>query len=276
MINYDTVKLDGLLKDFYNATGINMDFYTEDFESVSGNTNRENIEYCRCIHNTAEGNRRCIASDAELLGRCKRTKRSQMHICHAGLIDVAVPIIHRDSIMGYVIFGQIRTDKAFSEFEGYVKGLGLDPKDMGERYGRVPVFEEHRMDSVLNIAVMLAKHIMLENMLKPDYDRVLDSAVAYIDKNLERPLSVSDIVHKVNTSKTVLYDRFRAAFDCTVSEYINSRRVERAARLLSGTDMSVEDISQTVGFSGTSYFCKIFKRKMGASPLRYRQKCKKS
>ena len=131
------------------------------------------------------------------------------------------------------------------------------------------------MDSVLNIAVMLAKHIMLENMLKPDYDRVLDSAVAYIDKNLERPLSVSDIVHKVNTSKTVLYDRFRAAFDCTVSEYINSRRVERAAHLLSGTDMSVEDISQTVGFSGTSYFCKIFKRKMGASPLRYRQKCKK-
>lgn len=274
MINYDTDKLDRLMYDFFNATGINMDFYTEEFESVSGNTNRENIEYCKCIHGTAEGNRRCVASDAELLGKCKKSKRYELHLCHAGLIDVAVPIIHEENIVGYVIFGQIRTDKDFSEFEGYIDSLGLDTEDMRERYGRVPVFEKNRIDSVLNIAVMLAKHIMLENMLKPDYDRVIDSAVAYIDKNLDKPLSVMDIARAINSSKTVLYDRFHGEFGCTVSEYVNTRRISKAAFLLKNTDLSVEEISQRAGFSGASYFCKIFKRQKGISPSKYRQSAK--
>ena len=271
MINYDTEKIDRLLKDFFNATGINMDFYSEDFRSVSGSTNRENIGYCKCIHATTEGNRRCISSDAELLRRCKETKTYRMHICHAGLTDVAVPIIHEGNIMGYVIFGQIRTDCDFSGVEEYVVSLGLDKEGMEELYQSIPVFDGGRIESILNIATVLAKHIMLENMLRPDYDKVLESAVNYIANNLERPLSVSLIARNTNSSKTVLYQRFRQAFDCTVSEYINSRRVERSAELLRSTDMSVEEIAQRTGFSGTSYYCKIFKKQMGISPFRYRR-----
>jgi len=248
MINYDTDKLDRLLKDFYNATGINMDFYTEEQKSVSGSTNRENIEYCRCIHGTAEGNRRCLASDAELLEKCKKSKKSEMHTCHAGLVDVAVPIIHNDSIVGYVIFGQIRTESEFSRVEKYVARLGLDTEKMNKLYSDIPLSDSLKIDSILNIATVLAKHIMLENMLKPDYDKVLDTAVSYINKNLEKPMSVHDIAHNTNTSKTVLYDRFRRAFDSTVSEYINSRRIERSAEMLKGTDMSVEDISLIMEF----------------------------
>ncbi len=271
MINYDTDKLDRLLKDFYNATGINMDFYTEEFMSVSGNTNRENIEYCKCIHKTEKGNSRCIASDGELLRKCKETKTYQLHVCHAGLTDVAVPIMHQDNIMGYVIFGQIRTSSDFSTVEKYVEELGLDKKAMGERFADIPIFDSGKIESILNIATVLAKHIMLENMLKPDYDKILDSAVNYIMKNLERPISIKDIAKNANCSKTVLYERFRRALNCTVVEYINAQRITRSAELLKSTNLSVEDISQKVGFSGASYFCKTFKKQFGTSPFKYRQ-----
>ena len=274
MINYDTDKIDRLLKDFFNATGINMDFYSEDFRSVSGSTNRENIGYCKCIHATADGNRCCMESDAELLRRCKETKTHQMHVCHAGLTDVAVPIMHEGNIMGYVIFGQIRTDCDFSHVEEYVASLGLDSVKMGLLYSRIPVFESGKIESILNIATVLAKHIMLENMLRPDYDKVLESAVNYIANNLDGSLSVNLIARNTNSSKTVLYQRFRQAFDCTVSEYVNRRRVERSAELLRTTDLSVEEIAQRTGFSGTSYYCKIFKKQMGLSPFRYRQSAK--
>lgn len=271
MINYDTDKLDCLLKDFFNATGINMDFYTEEFTSLSGNSNRENIGYCKCIHSTTAGNGRCMMSDAELLSKCKASKCPQMHTCHAGLVDVAVPIIHNENIMGYVIFGQIRTETDFSPMEDYVMKLGLDINEMRDLYEVIPIFDNNKINSILNIATMLAKHIMLENMLRPDYDRVLDAAVSYIEKNLEKYLGVHDIARNTNSSKTVLYDRFRSAFDCTVSEYVNLRRIERSAELLKHSDMSIEDISQKVGFSGASYYCKIFKKHMGISPFKYRR-----
>lgn len=271
MINYNTDRIDRLLRDFFNATGINMDFYTRDFTSVSGSTNRENIEYCKCIHATAEGNRQCGRSDAELLLRCKETKTYQKHICHAGLTDVAVPIIHMDNIMGYVIFGQIRTDSDFSLVKEYIGSLGLDAVEMESRYADIPVFDDGRIESILNIATVLAKHIMLENMLMPDYDKVLDSAVNYIESNLDRPLSVHGIAKASNSSKSVLYSRFHSAFGCTVSEYINSKRVKRSAELLKTTDLTVEEIAQKVGFSGASYYCKLFKRQMGVSPRSYRK-----
>lgn len=272
MINYNTDKIDRLLKDFFNATGINMDFYTADFTSVSGSTNRENIEYCKRIHATAEGNRSCIASDEQLIRRCKETKTYQKHVCHAGLTNVAVPIIHQENIMGYVIFGQIRTDSEFSRVEKYLSDLGLDVSEMGNRYADIPVFDDSKIESILNIATVLAKHIMLENMLMPDYDRVLDSAVNYICNNLERPLSVYDIAKSVNSSKSVLYSRFHSAFGCTVSEYVNSKRVERSAELLKTTDLTVEEIAQRVGFSGASYYCKLFKKHMGVSPRVYKKR----
>ena len=271
MISYNTDKLDRLLRDFFNATGINMDFYTEDFTSVSGSTNREKIEYCKRIHATVEGNRQCIASDEQLLRRCKETKTYQKHICHAGLTDVAVPIIHQENIMGYVIFGQIRTDSDFSLVKKYISSLGLDTDEMESRYAEIPVFDRGKIESILNIATVLAKHIMLENMLMPDYDRVLDSAVNYIGNNLQGQLSVYGIAKAVNSSKSVLYSRFRSAFGCTVSEYINSKRVERSTELLRTTDLTIEEISQKVGFSGASYYCKLFKKQFGISPRKYRK-----
>ena len=118
----------------------------------------------------------------------KKSKKSEMHICHAGLVDVAVPIIHNDSIVGYVIFGQIRTESEYSRVEKYVARLGLDTEKMNKLYGDIPLSDSLKIDSVLNIATVLAKHIMLENMLKPDYDKVLDAAVSYINKNLENIL----------------------------------------------------------------------------------------
>lgn len=272
MINYQTEKLDNLLRDFYNATGVNMDFYTCEFSSLSGNSNKEKIEYCNNIHNTKSGNQNCFMSDIDLLTRCKSSKKAEMHICPAGLVDVAVPIIHNGNIMGYVIFGQMRTQNSFTDVISYIEELSLDTALMKRLYDSVPFFDSGKIESILNIATMLAKHIMLENVLSPDYDKVLDDAVKFIENNFSKPLTINDISKNTNSSKTVLYEHFKKAFNCTIGEFINEKRIEHSITLLMNSDMTIENISQEVGFSCSSYFCKIFKNKMGISPFKYRQK----
>ena len=69
----------------------------------------------------------------------------------------------------------------------------------------------------------------------------------------------------------MLYEAFHRRFHCTVSSYINSKRVERSTELLRKTDLSMEDISQRVGFSSASYYSKIFKKHTGTTPLQYRK-----
>ncbi len=197
-----------------------------------------------------------------------------MHICHAGLIDVAAPILYGDEIIAYIIFGQMRTDTDFSAVSAYVEKLGLEKSKMEKLYSEISAFDTGHIESISNIAAMVAKHILLENMLTPDYDKTIQPAIMFIEENFHKPLTIQEICRESSLSKSVLYRRFKSSFDCTVSQYINSKRIEKSLEFLTKTDMSVDEISQKVGFTSGSYFSKAFKKEKGISPMSYRKNSK--
>ena len=159
----------------------------------------------------------------------------------------------------------------FAEGINYLNSLGLNVDFAQAFFNSLPLVDEQRLNSISNIASMLVKYILLENMLKPDLSQNMQRTIKYIDENLDKPLSVKRISKDVNVSKSVLYKNFHSRFNCTLSEYINSQRIERSTLLLLNTDLSVDEISQKVGFSNASYFSKTFKKQMGTSPLKYRK-----
>ena len=54
-------------------------------------------------------------------------------------------------------------------------------------------------------------------------------------------------------------------------EYIAKRRIQAAKELLTGTDMTIEDIAAETGFCTSSYFCKLFKKYEGITPTHFRK-----
>ena len=272
-VEFNTKRINRMLQDFYNATGIDMDLLKADFTPASDHLLRNN-SYCSAVQSTAAGRASCRASDAQLLKQCAATGRVQTHICHAGLVDVAIPILYDDVILGYVIFGRMKPNRDFSALAEYIAQLGLDVEAVEEAYRQIPFFDEDRIQSLSNIATVLVKYILLENMLAPRTTGNIEKAVAYINENLHRDLSVQSISRSTNLSKTLLYNTFHQRFHCTISGYISARRVERSMDLLRTTDLSMEEISQRVGFSSASYYSKIFKKHIGRSPLQYRKACR--
>lgn len=270
VINYDEQKLRKTLQDFYNATGIYMDLLKADLSYIGDHGDWEYNRYCTAIQSTPLGKEKCLFSDKCLLEKCRASKKEETHICYAGLVDIAVPILYGDTVLGYILFGQMKTGKDFGAVEACVRELDLDPRRMEEYYDELPFFDSEKIRSVCSIAAMLVKHILLENMLLPNYDEKVQKAVAYIDAHLEEPLTIQNIARNVNISKSVLYSRFHDCFQCTVSAYINAARVERAALLLIQTDLSVEEIAQKVGFSNASYFGRVFKKLKNTTALKYR------
>ncbi|MBE7030480.1 MAG: helix-turn-helix domain-containing protein [Ruminococcaceae bacterium] len=269
-INYNINKINRALQDFYNATGIDMDFLQADFTPV-GNRRLEHNRYCMEVQSTEQGKHACHLSDRQLLEQCKKSKKTEMSICHAGLVNVAIPLLYDDVIIGYIIFGRMKPDTMLSLPEQYLTTLGLDTQELRKRYTDIPFFESTRIQSVSNIAIMLAKYILLENMLKPHLNECMQSVVTFINNNLEKDLSVKLISRHTNISKSALYKNFHTHFNCTVSEYIHAKRIERSLPLLTETNLSIEEISQRVGFSAASYYSKIFKKQMGVVPVKYRK-----
>jgi two-component system response regulator YesN len=64
---------------------------------------------------------------------------------------------------------------------------------------------------------------------------------------------------------------FRESTGASPVEYIIALRMERAKDLLRHTDMSIDKISEGVGYEDRHYFQKTFKRCVGVTPNEYRR-----
>jgi AraC family transcriptional regulator len=73
-------------------------------------------------------------------------------------------------------------------------------------------------------------------------------------------------VHPVTLARA-----FRRAFGCTVGEYVRRLRIERAARQLADSDLSLAEIALGAGFSDQSHFSNLFRRHTGLSPFQFRR-----
>ena len=91
----------------------------------------------------------------------------------------------------------------------------------------------------------------------------------YITKNID--CRANDIARYCGISESTLYSVFKSVAKKTPNEVKNEILCEKAAFLLTTTDKSVQEISDSLNFSSTSYFRKILKAHTGKKPLEIRK-----
>lgn len=92
----------------------------------------------------------------------------------------------------------------------------------------------------------------------------------YIDTHPSEKLTLEELAEKAGYSSFHLSRKFRQEMNCSIIEYIQRSKLERAKYLLSNTDLSIDDISVELGFSSRSYFTTVFKNQTGSTPTDYR------
>jgi AraC-like DNA-binding protein len=97
----------------------------------------------------------------------------------------------------------------------------------------------------------------------------LAAAVQYIQSNLDRHISIEELVEVACMSKSSFYRHFSEEFDMSPLEYISRERVVRARELLADPDNTVTNVSHALGFSSTSHFIDMFKEHEGMTPKQY-------
>lgn len=97
------------------------------------------------------------------------------------------------------------------------------------------------------------------------------SAKNYIDKNFTQKITLDDLAQQCYVSKWHLTRLFKQHTGYSPFEYINTKRLEFAKKLLRETDYSVTEISYKAGFNSSSYFSQIFKKTFDTSPESYRK-----
>jgi len=108
-----------------------------------------------------------------------------------------------------------------------------------------------------------------------DSDEALHSitlAINFIKKNIQRPISLNEVAQQAFLSPSYLSRLFKKYLHVNFIEYVNNQKIALAQEKLSMSLTPINQISTQIGFTQTSYFTKIFKKKTGQTPSEYRQR----
>jgi transcriptional regulator GlxA family with amidase domain len=100
--------------------------------------------------------------------------------------------------------------------------------------------------------------------------RRVSAVVAYVDTHLDQPLSVRGLAAVAGLSPFHFARMFKAAVGASPHVYITNARVERAKRLLSGSNLGLREIARGTGYLTHAHFTSVFRRHAGVTPRVYR------
>ena len=228
-----------LMKDFFLLTGFKIALF-----DASGNEilsyPEKHCAFCALIRSCPEGIKKCNESNQKSFIRCEKTRELVIYHCHAGLLEVTAPLIDNDSVIGYIMFGQI-TSKSSEQIFAAAK-----------------------------ILEACTFYVLLKDMIRLQRENFIQNLNQFLLSHLSEDLSVERLMQEFHLSKNKLYDSCSRYLNVGIAEHIKNLRITEAKKLLKETDLSVREISDKVGFNDYNYFCRVFKKEVGMPANRFR------
>lgn len=102
------------------------------------------------------------------------------------------------------------------------------------------------------------------------YGRLID-VINYMNENFEQEIDLEKYAEMCYVSRSRFLHLFKEYTGFSPYNFQLKIRMERAVEMLIYTSLSVEEIAEMVGYSDCSYFCRVFKKFTGNTPLFYRK-----
>ncbi len=128
--------------------------------------------------------------------------------------------------------------------------------------------------TALGVFYEILSHILpkLHQKTEKIIDERIERAMEYINSHSEQRVSVPELAALSNMSIPNFHAQFKKYTNQTPIEYKNHVSIVRAMRLLKEDEvLSVEQISEMLGFGSTTYFNRLFKKTTGETPVEYRK-----
>ncbi len=106
-----------------------------------------------------------------------------------------------------------------------------------------------------------------------DTSSFVREALAYIDANYDKQISLQEVAKKVGVTPEYLSRQFKSGFKIGFKEYVTQKRIEEAKQLLLRfPELPINELSQKTGFMSPQHFINVFKNETQYTPLKFRQR----
>ena len=95
---------------------------------------------------------------------------------------------------------------------------------------------------------------------------------SYVHKYYYKDITINTLTEQNNVNRNRLSYVFRKHAGMGPAEYLLNYRIKMAQKMLCTSGVPVQQIAQAVGIADPFYFSRVFKKRVGISPTKYREK----
>ena len=128
---------------------------------------------------------------------------------------------------------------------------------------------ENLINSV-KIEMLLTNADKLSSKKHMVVDMYIDNAIEYIKTHYQMKISIKDIADAVGVYPFYLQRLFRENRSTSVMRFVQRYRMEKSCQLLIESDLSIEEICNSVGVADIKNYYKYFKRYFNVTPQTFR------
>jgi AraC-like DNA-binding protein len=262
-----------LLEDFNTLTGIRIAFVSNNFKFFISRPS-EMCRFCSILRKDIRADLKCLDCDRIAYEKAARTGSLCLYQCHAGLAEAVTPVIIDGKLSGYLMMGQalkdLPTQESWVKILHSCKQYNIDLKELHEAFFSLPQIDLKKLNAAGRIMDMSAKYIHYSKLARIQEPPLLEKIKNYIENKLFNEISISNMSRDLNMSASYLSHVIKSQFNISLTEYVRERRLEKAKQLLQQTDLKIFEIAAASGFQDQNYFSRIFKKKIGYTPVEFR------
>ncbi|WP_433855856.1 helix-turn-helix domain-containing protein [Streptomyces kronopolitis] len=131
-----------------------------------------------------------------------------------------------------------------------------------------------RGNPLLEVETSAAVHELLVVLrrARADTDARGEPVLTALARDAFLPLSVAEHAARHGMTPTELRTAVRRGAGCSPKDYLLGIRLGRAKELLTKTELPVAAVARRVGYDDPAYFSRLFTRRVGTAPVRFRDR----
>lgn len=278
-----------IAQDFAQATGLAVVVVNIHGDEISELFNF--TPFCQLMRQHPQHSTRCRMSDRCVGLEASKSDQPCIYRCHAGLTDFSIPLVIAGHLVGFVLCGQVRlsNDVELVNILNVDDRWQADPELLNE-FRNVPEMDYSRVIASADLLKLIVENCLKKQLnfvvIKDNpqqseankttrgptpHDSKMKKALRYIDAHLSDDLRLEDVASHVYLSPYYFSKLFKKYQGIGFNAWVNRQRMVSARELLCHSDWSIASIARNLGFSQTSYFCKVFRQTYQVTPQAYRQ-----
>ena len=135
------------------------------------------------------------------------------------------------------------------------------------RAGQDAVYRERLAECLVSKIARLLK----ENTKEIAYGTLSQKAMLYMLKQFREPITLAEIAKELSVTPVYLSSVYKKETGENIKRYLDTLRFRYAKRLLSFSDLTVQQVAEESGFASYPNFIRRFKTTYGTSPGAYRK-----